>query len=77
MLNLSYFFNIFKLKFPVLFWQMFSDFCLPYRDPEGSVVYPKWFIPDPDPAFNFPSSGSGSKPYYLSTGTGTLYLEIK
>ena len=27
----------------------------------ASVVDPKLFIPDPDPALNFPSSGSGSK----------------
>ena len=26
-----------------------------------SVVDPKLFIPDPDPALNFPSSGSGSR----------------
>ena len=26
-----------------------------------STVDPKWFIPDPDPALNFPSSGSGSR----------------
>ena len=30
-----------------------------------SVADPEWFIPDPDPAFNFPSSGSGSNLYYL------------
>ena len=34
------------------------------------VVVPEWFIPDPDPALNFPNSGSN--PCYLST----LYLEI-
>ena len=28
-----------------------------------SVVDPKWFIPDPDPTLNFPSSGSGSNLY--------------
>ena len=28
---------------------------------EGSVVDLKLFIPDPDPALNFPSSGSGSR----------------
>ena len=28
---------------------------------KSSVVDPKWFIPDPDPALNFPSSGSGSR----------------
>ena len=29
--------------------------------PQTSVVDPKLFIPDPDPALNFPSSGSGSR----------------
>ena len=33
---------------------------------KSSVVDPEWFIPDPDPALNFPSSGSGSNPCYLS-----------
>ena len=29
--------------------------------PTGSIVDPKWFIPDPDPALNFPRSGSRQK----------------
>ena len=28
---------------------------------KSSFVDPEWFIPDPDPALNFPSSGSGSR----------------
>ena len=31
------------------------------RGERSSVVDPKLFIPDPDPALNFPSSGSGSR----------------
>ena len=29
--------------------------------PVSSVVVPEWLIPDPDPALNFPSSGSKQK----------------
>ena len=29
--------------------------------PVSSVVDPEWLIPDPDPALNFPSSGSKQK----------------
>ena len=32
----------------------------------SSVADPEWFIPDPDPALNFPSSESGYNLYYLS-----------
>ena len=30
-------------------------------DIKSSVVDPEWIIPDPDPALNFPNSGSGSR----------------
>ena len=32
-----------------------------YMGIKGSVVDPRLFIPDPDPALNFPSSGSRQK----------------
>ena len=32
-----------------------------HATPLISVVDPEWFIPDPDPALNFPRSGSGSR----------------
>ena len=34
---------------------------------QSRLVDPEKFVPDPDPALNFPSSGSGSKPCYFST----------
>ena len=47
---------------------------------KGSVVDPRLFIPDPDPALNFPSSGSRQKfrihadpdPFYINK----VYFEI-
>ena len=39
-----------------------QDCCSSELSLKVSVVDPEMFIPDPDPAFNVPSSGSGSRP---------------
>ena len=41
------------LVFYVIIWYLITIY--------SSVLDPKLFIPDPDPASNFPSSGSGSR----------------
>ena len=43
------------LVFYVIIWYLITIY--------SSVLDPKLFIPDPDPASNFPSSGSGSNLY--------------
>ena len=61
-LVLTFYYSIIMTKISFMFLPFFHYLgFLNLTRAETSVVDPKLFIPDPDPAFNFPSSGFGSR----------------